>query len=637
MATYTVLLRDASTLELLGELRDWVDLHWVRHAHRGGNFQLTVSLRSPEASRIAINRLIEIRRDGDFEFAGIVRRRTWRQEDERWEVAGPDLLAFWANRRLVDPRPDDNDEQVDVPAEEAIRHYFDRNLTNPDDSDRNPNLNGDLDGVELRLEDISGRSAVGLLVGVAGRWNPIADTVEQAAQQGGVVPTVELVGEPPTAYELRVREARDRLDAFSGEAVTFSTRSREVGQLEYTEDFTEVASTAVVLGDQDSVTFVPDEETEDDFYGELNVDAGGATSTTLIASLGAYELESARLRGANVESTPMIVGAPGYRSDWDLGDVVRVRIEDIDVEVERQITEVRVTITENEVGEIIEVSHGISPAQIPDLLRRQRQRSTRTRSRTTRSNPSTAGASVVTRHMVTTFGPESNFHMLRTDLSFEAVSWIDTNAMVLCPVILSNYFVPRALWAYFGTASGTFDMALYYLPALRNDRAPSIRDGGARAVIRDPTVFGDDDEEALVEVEEIFDPKSIDVDDFRLHRVAAFPGVATAVTDEIVTQRIEEPPLCGPGVYYIGLSMGSLDEVLGVSLASVDEVFWTGTLLGFIEEPPNVPTEFAPSAISDGQSQAFTDLGVTQNEAAYPLCGLVVNRHTTWPEWPVSS
>lgn len=361
MADYTILLRNPRTLALLGELPVFLHARWRRHQREMGDFEITVNRNNVADDLIARNNIVEIRRDGEFEFAGIIRYREigdpvlGGQRGDVWKLSGPDL-KWWLTNRLVDPGASQYDSQVGVATETALKHYVEDHLTAPADADRDVNTELAA-GITFEVQPDASR---GIDANFNGRFdNLLGGCLLPLARGADLLHDVVLLSDY-SGYRYEVSEPTDATGT-----VTFSVGWDNVEKLIYREDYLSVRNSMYVLGQgagaARTVEVVEDADgIAQDFRREGPIDARQADTVAKLQQVGNDRLESLLDDSLSAHAVPAIVGPTLYRQDWDVGYDVTVSISEVGIEMTRRIVEVIVQLTRDK-GEDISISLGSRP------------------------------------------------------------------------------------------------------------------------------------------------------------------------------------------------------------------------------------------------------------------------------------
>ena len=112
---YVILLRDPRTLALKGILGQFQAATWTRRTLRKGEFTIHTHTEQLDAlTLIDPGTVVEIRRDGAFEFAGVCTRQEYDAPTGIWKLTGADLKGFHLANRVTDPGVSEFDAQIAV-------------------------------------------------------------------------------------------------------------------------------------------------------------------------------------------------------------------------------------------------------------------------------------------------------------------------------------------------------------------------------------------------------------------------------------------------------------------------------------------------------------------------------------------
>lgn len=356
-AEYTLLVRDARTLALLGELPEYAFASWTRRAVEVGDFEISIHRDVVDADLISMTRLIEVRRDGEFEFAGIIEDGWYDAIDATWEVGGPCLKGFLTHRGILPPESETYDSVSAIPAETAMTGYVERHLTDPEDSARN--INGELDGITFDIEPSQGR---GGNVTFNGRYvNLMTGCLQQLATAGNLLHDVvfkPLYG----GYRYRVDAPTDATATTGDVPVVFGLDWENVAKLDVRQSIRNVTNAVYVLGqgvgDARAVRVVEDTDSiGDHFRRESFADSRNNATEAALDLDGEIVVSRSLAQVLQVTAQPLIVGPTRYRRDWDLGYDVTIAVSEIGIAVDRRIVEVRVQL-DRRAGEVIRIQLG---------------------------------------------------------------------------------------------------------------------------------------------------------------------------------------------------------------------------------------------------------------------------------------
>lgn len=270
-ARYTVKLRHPRTLAQIAELDGYQSLSYTRRWQAPGDFRLVLGDEHPLAPLATFrNVVIEVLRDGVFEFAGIVKALEFGVDegDESamlWTVTGPDLSgAFHKVLALPDPTQTDSattagadyDVQDAVSASAALRYFVDRNRGRA----RLPLALGGIYNVVpvTAVGDAAGKTAnyalttaasVGSTVTYKARYQPVQQLLGEIAAQGVIGYRFRLDAAVPVVY-FDVQGYADRREgAASGHVpAIFSINRDNLRSFKYIDNGLDTENTLYVGG-----------------------------------------------------------------------------------------------------------------------------------------------------------------------------------------------------------------------------------------------------------------------------------------------------------------------------------------------------------------------------------------------------
>lgn len=174
--------RSGNTLVLKAVIDAYEAIEWTRRWRGPGSWQAVISRYATGADELREGRFISLPRRGRH-LVGIIESIEGQMTDEgeiseSWTVAGRDLGAILQDRICLHGASSGTgyDEQIDVIAETAMRHYVEVNAVNPTDPDRA------IPGLDLMLVD-QGRGA---MVQVRARFQSLPEILESIALQSGL-------------------------------------------------------------------------------------------------------------------------------------------------------------------------------------------------------------------------------------------------------------------------------------------------------------------------------------------------------------------------------------------------------------------------------------------------------------------
>ncbi len=124
------------TLTQVSIITNYISLDFIRNYNEEGSFKLEVNLNQNNADELDVGRIIYIDplRCGIIESVSIT--RTDNKSGEVLMAYGIELKDVIKRRITVAPNGEDNDEYIEVTTENIVRSLIDRNLINPDDTNR---------------------------------------------------------------------------------------------------------------------------------------------------------------------------------------------------------------------------------------------------------------------------------------------------------------------------------------------------------------------------------------------------------------------------------------------------------------------------------------------------------------------
>ncbi len=460
MAVYTVRLRHPGTLALLAELEGYISLRYTRRWQAGGDFEMKIGnehVLMPVATWRGI--VIEVIRDGVYEFAGIVKHRTFSLGDDDesgmvWTLIGPDMsglvskvLALPAPLTTLDSSTEalgDYDVQTDIAASIAMRYYLNRNVITVGEALRVRSLialgeqygavpvttyqyTGFTTATQQYLDpetgdvtwSISGipsfeyvtQISLGDTVTYKARWEPLIQIITEIAQRGRVGYRFRLDSSVPKVY-FDVLKSADRTEGTASGFVptVFSINNDNLASFTYEDNGLDVENTLYVAGagvgttrklsiEKPDGTLYSDGRTadswqwdwdefnayvarrnasvaaqqtayENELYGSPLAESSAATlamraldpasqlswgrqeafldvregTTVAELSLMIDDYLAAHADLQSVSFQPLESLASRYRLDWELGDTVTVRCDQIGLRGNAAIHEVSVTL-----------------------------------------------------------------------------------------------------------------------------------------------------------------------------------------------------------------------------------------------------------------------------------------------------
>ncbi len=343
-------------------------LQWTRRFAGSGSFRADFDLQHGRA--IDCGHILDVELDGLTDFTGIVQSRRLVLRPERlpvWRLEGLDLTWWLHQRVIVPPAAASHDEQLAVPAEDAIRHYIDDHLLNPVDTDRAIPVPA--------LLAPANTPRLGPTVTVRARYTNLAKQIDTIAVGAGL--GYRALRNADGQIEFAVLAPRDRT-ASSPQPVIFSTALGTAEELSFTEDGVRNRNTAYVLGVGqgdtrlvETVIDAADVALHD--RRELALDARDATTSAAAIDAGNAELARQAAIRLRLDAQPPALSPLAYRDTWDVGDVVSLDIPDIDLRTDQRIDSVRLTVDAEQPLRIV-CAFGAPPPDAATTLRRLDER-----------------------------------------------------------------------------------------------------------------------------------------------------------------------------------------------------------------------------------------------------------------------
>lgn len=377
MADYRLRSRSPRTLKVLAEFPRFVGATWTRRTTGPGEFEVVLDvaqLANPLAD-VATHSVIEVLRDNETEFLGVLTRPSYDQVERRWTLGGPDLLGWWLSGRVTDPGVSEFDSQLDVRGETAMKHYVDAHLVSPTDAAR-----AAIAEISVPFT-IEADIARGALVSYSARWRSVLEVTAEIARLADLWQEVVLTGAAGSGYEYVVREPRDRTFTTGTTPLVFSRGKENISEAAYTEDTGQLANAVYALGTGDGAArelreVLDADSISRDFRREAVIDARDADTDAKLDDAGRVTIAQSLLAREQADVQPLLTAAEQYRRDWDVGDDVTLRFEQIGVQLDRRIEEVQVTLSADRAEEI-RLSFGDRPQTLGRVLAERLQRNQR--------------------------------------------------------------------------------------------------------------------------------------------------------------------------------------------------------------------------------------------------------------------
>lgn len=317
------------TLDLQGEIDNYLSFSLCRNYHSPGEFQLVTNRKVQNADKLGMNALVML--GADTKKVGVIRHKEIKTEENGAEIliVKGDELGSILKQRITIPPDGQAQDVIEADAETVIKHYVQRNcLDIPgmafDDLIIAPNQN--------RGENIKWQS----------RYKNLGEELE-------LISGLSKLG---WHIYLDLHSKKWIFDIYGGRnfsasqhinpPVIFSPEFDNVKSQEYIDSLTGFGNYAIVAGQGEGVSreiiMVGSDTTGLDRH-VIFVDARDVESSSDLSSRGEAKLaEHQRL--TSFQSEVLATGPFQYRKDWDVGDVVTVQNKDWGVTMDSRITEV---------------------------------------------------------------------------------------------------------------------------------------------------------------------------------------------------------------------------------------------------------------------------------------------------------
>lgn len=267
---YQLRARRSDTLAIVRHITDFSAAQWQHHLYQLGTFEVRLVFDDELVGWADGEGLLEILRDGEVEYAGIVDDFDFDDETGEGRVAGVDARAMLGWREILPPDGAESDDQLAVAASAAIRHYVESNLTSPGDIDRD--VDGDFGGgVQLLVS----AATIGTTVNRQERFGNLLATAFEIAREGSIFFRVVPVSGPD--YQLSFSSFTDK-----SASLLFSLGRGTALSLRAAVDRRDYANVAYVVGQRheadQTVYEVTDLDNGSMYRRERVFSAGGAAT-----------------------------------------------------------------------------------------------------------------------------------------------------------------------------------------------------------------------------------------------------------------------------------------------------------------------------------------------------------------------
>lgn len=301
---------------------------WTRRFFDSGSFEVHISPYAEQAKELQVGRIITL--NGN---AGVILYRDISDTDMK--LVGHDLKFFLEARVTVPPfvyldtpAPADGYDRIKGNGETVMKHYVEKHLVNPSDEKRKI--------LHLYIAANQGR---GSQIAWQSRFERVSAALTAVSKYSNL------------GFDIVFDKAQKQFvfDVYEGKKqdVLFCRKYKNISNLTYTEDWATAVSVVYAGGnDEDETQYVTRLEDEE------NPDVFRAEAYTATSSEDVEEVEDAGYAYL-AENIPKetLAGTVNtmykYRTDWDLGDIVTVRMDFAgqSIFVDKQITGVKEAYT----------------------------------------------------------------------------------------------------------------------------------------------------------------------------------------------------------------------------------------------------------------------------------------------------
>ena len=348
MAEYEVRIYDNS-LQLVDIMEDFEYLNWNRKWQLGNNFSLIISHYSKSAKHLKEDHYIDIWRNGQCEFIGIIEHKNieLNQEgkiSENWEIKGKSILS----RRICIPPSGSAYDEINSNGEAVLKHYVDNNIVNPTNANRK---------IDVLINEVNQNR--GSNVSIRARYDDLVDKLQEAAIASELGYEVVFDG---SNLLFKIIEGSDKRTAQSSTApVIFSPDLGNIKLQNYQWSKLDRFNMLYVAGQGEgavrTIEGVFNETSEPSGLDrkESFMDARDLDTSTKLTQRGETKINE---QGpTQIFETEILNHGPfKYRKDWDLGDIITVRNIEWDILAHLRIQQTNVSIDSS--NENIQVSFG---------------------------------------------------------------------------------------------------------------------------------------------------------------------------------------------------------------------------------------------------------------------------------------
>ncbi len=319
----------SSTLDLQGEIDNYLSFSYLRRFHTYGEFQLVTNLKVKNADMLNTNNLIML--EADKYKTGIIRHKeikTGEQGEEILTVRGYTLGAI-TNQRITIP-PDGLAYDIkEADGETVMKHYVRRNCL-------------DIPEMEFSNLVIAANQNRGENIKWQSRYKNLAEELEQISRIINLGWHIYLDFDSKV-WVFDIYNGRDfSVSQNISPPVIFSTQFDNVKSQEYVDSLIGYGNYAIVAGRGEGVDreviMLGDDATGLDKY-VIFVDARDIEDSADLLGRGEAKL-SEHQKIISVQSEVLSRGPFQYKRDWDVGDIVTMQNKDWNITMDTRITEV---------------------------------------------------------------------------------------------------------------------------------------------------------------------------------------------------------------------------------------------------------------------------------------------------------
>lgn len=313
---YQFRARASETLETLAILTEYRSVSYELPMYRLGGFQASIIFRQELLDWANNEGVLEIIRDGETVFVGIV--DDFDSSDDydfatgEGVLRGVDARSILGWRTIIPPAGSAVDVQSNVPAQDAIRHYVENNLTNPTDTTRD--IDNDLGTPTFLIE----AGSIGLNVIREERYSNLMNVCFEIARTGDIWFDVTITS--GLDYQLRFHAPVDKTAGPSGDAVIFSTVLNTALSLEWTVSRRGYNNAVIVLGQRVGdfqTTYTETDIDNGSMFRREQIISGGSVRTSAVLTIEdttQWWTDFSEYPETAASNNP---GPPGWTRRWD--------------------------------------------------------------------------------------------------------------------------------------------------------------------------------------------------------------------------------------------------------------------------------------------------------------------------------